>query len=114
MSSQLSRFDLPGFTLPLDYTVSLLEGHSYISFYNWLIQTARIRTWPKSSFPHSSRRRSWVFTYVTVDDIQWLTYDFRIVYVYREILMMRVMNTITDKPGWDQKVGHSILLRPFT
>jgi hypothetical protein len=27
MSSQLSRFDLPGFTLPLDYTVSLLERH---------------------------------------------------------------------------------------
>jgi hypothetical protein len=28
--------------------------------------------------------------------------------------MMRVMNAITDKPGWDQKVGPSILLSPFT
>ncbi|KAJ5747501.1 uncharacterized protein N7511_009197 [Penicillium nucicola] len=27
-----------------------------------------------------------------------------IIYVYREILMMRLMNTITDKPEWDHKV----------
>lgn len=30
--------------------------------------------------------------------------DLSFLYTLREILMMRVMNTITDKPHWDQKV----------
>nr|CAG8993153.1 Unknown function [Penicillium sclerotiorum] len=32
------------------------------------------------------------------------SHHFRDLKVYREILMMRVMNSITDKPDWDQKV----------
>lgn len=30
--------------------------------------------------------------------------DLSFLYTFREILMMRVMNTITDKPDWDRKV----------
>lgn len=33
-----------------------------------------------------------------------LTLLFRDLVTHREVLMMRVMNTITDKPQWDQKV----------
>lgn len=31
--------------------------------------------------------------------------DLSFLYTFREILMMRVMNTITDKPHWDRKVS---------
>lgn len=30
---------------------------------------------------------------------------------HREVLMMRVMNTITDKPQWDQKVCLGLYIR---
>lgn len=33
-----------------------------------------------------------------------LTLIFSDLVTHREVLMMRVMNTITDKPQWDQKV----------
>lgn len=34
-----------------------------------------------------------------------LTQFLRKLIVYREIIMMRVMEVITDKPEWDRKVG---------
>ncbi|OQD81853.1 hypothetical protein PENANT_c025G01356 [Penicillium antarcticum] len=61
MSSQLSRFDLPGFTLPLTYTPGSEDDADPL-------------------FPTALDEEAW------------------------EILMMRLMNTITDKPEWDQKV----------
>lgn len=31
--------------------------------------------------------------------------DVSFLYTFRELLMMRVMNTITDKPDWERKVS---------
>ncbi|KAJ5141692.1 hypothetical protein N7476_004450 [Penicillium atrosanguineum] len=68
---QESRFDLPGFTLPLLYTKREYNDNN-------------------SLFPNAL-------------DFEEDAYD-GFLYTFREILMMRVMNTITDKPDWDRKV----------
>ncbi|KAL1965830.1 hypothetical protein VTN77DRAFT_5151 [Rasamsonia byssochlamydoides] len=73
-SSQLTRFDLPGFTLPLNYTPDQENPYD------------------KTMFPNA-------LDYTDIDGgyISGLR-------TFREITMMQVMNVITDKPEWDRKV----------
>ncbi|KAE8351302.1 hypothetical protein BDV28DRAFT_22290 [Aspergillus coremiiformis] len=73
-SSQLKSFKLPGFNLPLNYRPDRNERFNRILFPNALDYGD--------------------IDYGSVDRLD----------VYREILMMRVMNAITDKPDWDRKV----------
>ncbi|RJE26931.1 hypothetical protein PHISCL_00738 [Aspergillus sclerotialis] len=70
MASQSTRFDLPGFTLPLNYNVPRMN----MKFHNALDSEDIIG--------------GYVNRITTT----------------REIMMMRVMNSISDKPKWDRKV----------
>ncbi|OGM49977.1 hypothetical protein ABOM_001243 [Aspergillus bombycis] len=69
-----NRFQLPGYNLPLNYRPDSGERFK------------------RTLFPNA----------LDYGDIEYGSVDR--VNVHREILMMRVMNTITDKPEWDRKV----------
>ncbi|KAJ5670593.1 uncharacterized protein N7477_005956 [Penicillium maclennaniae] len=75
MALQQERFDLPGFTLPLD-CVRHESNNDGIFDRDWLFPNALEEEGDADGF----------------------------LYTFREILMMRVMNTITDKPDWERKV----------
>ncbi|KAB8235263.1 DUF4246 domain-containing protein [Aspergillus alliaceus] len=72
--NQSQRLEVPGFNLPLNYRPDREVRYRRLLFPNAL----------------------------DYGDIDYGSVDH--LHVHREILMMRVMNTITDKPGWEKKV----------
>ncbi|KAI9043826.1 DUF4246 domain-containing protein [Aspergillus affinis] len=74
MATQTTRFDLPGYNLPLDCDPCNRS--------------------PRRLFPNA----------LDVEDIEGGWADR--IYVHREILMMQVIDTITDKPDWERKVQY--------
>lgn len=116
-AEQSNRLQLPGYNLPLNYRpdvsittspciikICMLEYNSRVSVYRvasllgvrsfqmpWIMATLRVAGLSKTS--HC----------ILCHGQNLLTHVSRI-NVHREILMMRVMNTITDKPDWDKKV----------
>ncbi|GMF75537.1 unnamed protein product [Aspergillus oryzae] len=115
-AEQSNRLQLPGYNLPLNYRpdvsittspciikICMLEYNSRVSVYRvasllgvrsfqmpWIMATLRVAGLSKTS--HC----------ILCHGQNLLTHVSRI-NVHREILMMRVMNTITDKPDWDKK-----------
>ncbi|KAH8427366.1 DUF4246 domain-containing protein [Aspergillus melleus] len=73
MATQNTRFDLPGFNLPLDFAPRTPHDTPLL-------------------FPNALHE----------EDVEYGRTSRA--YVHREILMMQVMNSITDKPEWERKV----------
>ncbi|KAJ5787524.1 hypothetical protein N7457_002514 [Penicillium paradoxum] len=72
--SSNTQFDLPGFTKPLDYMPPQLQEYASRPFPNALCD---------------------YFGY---------SHSFQALYTHREIVMVQIMNSITEKPEWDRKV----------
>ncbi|KAL4898354.1 hypothetical protein BDV59DRAFT_166696 [Aspergillus ambiguus] len=80
MESKTNPIKLPGFNLPLNYRPNLSAGMGRDMFFNAL-------DYEQIDNGHIGRTRT-----------------------AREILMMRVINTITDKPSWDKKVFDEMIV----
>jgi hypothetical protein len=104
-SQQESRFDLPGFTLSLAYTKVCFEiafPHMQCTdrisvenmapmIFSPMPLIMKMKTRKKGKLKRGS------ISHAGLTDVSFL-------YTFRELLMMRVMNTITDKPDWERKV----------
>jgi hypothetical protein len=107
-SSKLSRFDLPGFTLPLNF----IPHKAYLKrFYDVASSTTKAIEVPASGeerdlFPSALDPGDSDSQYepLSRDYRSPLTLTRLSLTTLREFTMIQMMNHITDKPGWDTKV----------
>jgi hypothetical protein len=107
-SPKLSRFDLPGYTLPLNFS----PGHAYKKRYHDVASSAMKEVEVPASrkeqdlFPSALAPGATDSQYerLSHDYIKYLTFIRLPLTTLREFTMIQLMNHITDKPGWETKV----------
>jgi hypothetical protein len=119
-SPKFSRFDLPGFTLPLDFSpCRAYKKHSYD------VAAAAIKEvevpasgeekdlFPSALAPGGGTESQYE---LLSRDYQYLTLIRLPLTTLREFSMIQMMNHITEKPGWETKVwpaqNHPIFYSP--
>jgi len=114
-SPKLSRFALPGFTLPLNFSPGYASKKRYYGLASKPMKKVEVSAsreeqylFPSALAPVGTDSQ---YELLSRDYIKYLTFTRLPLTTLREFTMIQMMNHITDKPGWEIKVQPAQNLR---